>query len=126
MLNSRFRVLNRNVLSSRVFYNAVLQSGCSLICTRFVLYECLHKPRKSTTNEEEILKERLIQERNKGRFKDFHLSIADLQEVEILQNSKNLSKGELSSIAFAKRIGQGFLTDDQGARGLANKFWVCQ
>ena len=31
----------------------------------------------------------------------------------------NLGKGELSSIAFAKRTRQAFLTDDQGARKLA-------
>ncbi|WP_139998008.1 hypothetical protein [Paenibacillus paridis] len=92
------------------------------MCTRFVIYECLYKPRKNISEEEEILKSRLIQERNKGNFKDHHISIADLQDVEVLQNSKNLSKGELSSIVFAKRTNQAFLTDDQGARKLANKF----
>ncbi|WP_079914659.1 hypothetical protein [Paenibacillus sp. 32352] len=111
-----------NILSSTVFYSAVLQAKCTLICTRFVLYECLQKPRRSSTTEEEILKDRLISERNKGRLRDYHLSISDLQEVEILQSSKNLSKGELSSIAFAKRMGQAFLTDDQGARKLAAMF----
>jgi hypothetical protein len=42
-----------------------------------------------------------------------------LHEVEILEKRKRLGKGELSSIAFAKRTGQAFMTDDQKARRLA-------
>ena len=64
----------------------------------------------------------MIQERDNNKFKDYHISIADLQDIDVLQKSKNLSKGELSSIVFAKKIGQGFLTDDQGARKLAERF----
>ncbi|MDF5724128.1 MAG: XRE family transcriptional regulator, partial [Rhizonema sp. PD37] len=42
-------------------------------------------------------------------------------DVEILQKRMNLSKGELTSIVFAKKTRQAFLTDDQKARKLASK-----
>ncbi len=48
-----------------------------------------------------------------------HLDIDDLNDVEILQQRRRLGKGELASIAFAKRTGQAFITDDQRARTLA-------
>ena len=37
----------------------------------------------------------------------------------MLERRKKLGKGELSSIAFAKRTGQAFLTDDKNALKLA-------
>jgi len=46
------------------------------------------------------------------------ISIDDLQEIEILNNRKRLGKGELSSIVFAKKTMQAFLTDDKKARSL--------
>ena len=46
-------------------------------------------------------------------------SLEDLQEIEILERRKKLGKGELSSIAFAKRTRQAFLTDDKNALKLA-------
>lgn len=52
---------------------------------------------------------------------NYHISIEDLQDIEILQKRKNLSKGELSSIVFAKKTRQALLTDDQGARKLAEQ-----
>lgn len=111
-----------NLLSSDKLYSAALNSGCSFTCTRFVTYECLHKQRRQTSSEDLELQERLIKEQEKGHFEEFHITIEDLQDVEILQNSHSISKGELSSIAFAKRINQAFLTDDQEARQLASMF----
>jgi hypothetical protein len=51
--------------------------------------------------------------------KRVQIDLEDLQEVEILARRHNLSKGELSAIAFARRTGQAILTDDQKARRLA-------
>jgi hypothetical protein len=48
-----------------------------------------------------------------------HLDLEDLQEIEVLARRRNLGKGELSAIAFARRTGQAILTDDQKARKLA-------
>ena len=47
-----------------------------------------------------IIKQRqqLREETRKKRFRCEHLSISDLQEIEILENRKKLGKGELSSI----------------------------
>ena len=39
--------------------------------------------------------------------------------LDVLEKRRNLGKGELSSIVFAKKAGQPFLTDDKGARNLA-------
>ena len=59
--------------------------------------------------------------RTTGNFKSYHLDLEDLQEVDILLKRKNLGKGELSSIAFAKKTNQAFITDDMGARSLASE-----
>lgn len=111
-----------NILSSMILYRAAISdsAGCLFCCTSFVNYECLIKPRTDPTQQEKQLIKRLNTEKSKGKqFKDFHLSIEDLQDVEVLENRKNLGKGELSSIVFAKKTNQPFLTDDQGARRLA-------
>ncbi len=71
--------------------------------TSFVEYEVFYKPVKKETPI--IIKQRqqLREETRKKRFRCEHLSISDLQEIEILENRKKLGKGELSSIAFARK-----------------------
>ena len=110
-----------NILSSRLLYTTARNVNCSFCCTKFVQYECLHKPRKINTSEDIELQNRLTQAMQDGQFKSYDLALEDLQEVKILQQRKNLGKGELSSIAFAKRTNQAFLTDDRGARRLAEE-----
>jgi hypothetical protein len=105
-----------NLLSSKKLYRAALSSGCVFSCTSFVIYECLHKRRSKSDTE---LQSRLRSERTEGFFKSYSLALEDLQDVEILERRQRLGKGELSSIAFAKRTGQAFMTDDQKARRLA-------
>ena len=109
-----------NILSSKVFLNAAKSAKCVFCCTAFVQYECLDKPRKSKSVKEAELQKRLKLEQSKDQFKVYHLELEDLLDVDVLQKRKSLGKGELSSIAFAKRTRQSFLTDDQGARELAN------
>ena len=110
-----------NILSSKILCQAAISAGCVFSCTRFVYYECLIKPRKTVLDEDIELQHRLKQERKRGQFQDYHLEIGDLLEVELLERRRNLGKGELSSMAFAKRTRQAFLTDDQGARRLAEQ-----
>ena len=110
-----------NIVSSSQFYAASLHAKCEFICTGFVIYECLYKPRTNITETELKLQEILKKEINRGKFQSHHISIEDLQDLEIIENRKKLSKGELSSIVFSKKIRQAFLTDDQGARKLAEK-----
>lgn len=108
-----------NVLSSDKLYQSANAAGCVFCCTGFVNYECLLKPRKKIYAHDVELQNRLRSARARAKFQLFSLEIEDLQEVEILERRKKLGKGELSSIAFAKRTGQAFLTDDQNAVKLA-------
>ena len=83
-------------------------------------YECLTKPRKKapTESENELIR-RLNVAQSNGDFNAHPCDIGDLQTVKILESRKRLGKGELSSIAFAMKIRQAFITDDKKARKLA-------
>lgn len=109
-----------NILSSKLLNVTAREAGCTFCCTAYVEYECLRKPRSSQNAEELELVERLEFERAAGRFATYHLAVDDLIEVEVLENRKRLGKGELSTIAFAKRTNQFLITDDQKARRLAD------
>jgi len=111
-----------NLLSSRRMYSAAKDANCSFCCTTFVVYECLHKRRASEVPEENELKTRLKREIENSRIVSYSLDVADLQDVAVLESRRKLSKGELSSIAFANKTRQAFLTDDQKARKLAESF----
>jgi len=107
-----------NVLSSQLLYGAAREAGCDFCITTFVHYECLVKPRKAASKgpEEQLLMDRLKREQDRGRFKYHSCDIADLQQLATLAGRKRIGKGELSAIAFAMKINQAVLTDDQGAR----------
>jgi hypothetical protein len=111
-----------HLLSSRCLYNAAISRRVSLCITNFVLYEALFKARSRPNDADKRLKSRLAEERKQGQFIDYHLDIDDLQEVEILQNRRRLSKGELSTLAFAKKTTQAVLTDDRKAWRLAREY----
>lgn len=110
-----------NITSTQLLRTTAYSVKCSFCCTDFVYYECLYKPRTKVKPEDVALQNLLRQEIESGKFKNYHLDIEDLQEIEVLQKRKNLGKGELASIAFAKKTCQAFLTDDRGARNLAEK-----
>lgn len=110
-----------NILSSNLLCNAAKNAKCTFSCTQFVYYECLLKPRQKNSKEDFELQERYKRERRKGNFSKYHIAIEDLHDIEILEMRKKLSKGELSSIVFAKKTQQAFMTDDQGARRLAEQ-----
>jgi len=108
-----------NVLSSACLRAAAKDARCNFTITSFVHYECLIKPRSSPTEADHELRRRLQAEQRGGSFVAYSCSIEDLQDVKVLENRKRLGMGEISSIAFAMRIGQAVLTDDQKARKLA-------
>ncbi|MCF8098422.1 MAG: hypothetical protein K9K65_11305 [Desulfarculaceae bacterium] len=108
-----------NLLSSLLLFSRSINGGCNFYCTVYVIYECLYKPRKDPTESDKQLIERLKDQRIKGNFNTYPLSIEDLQDYEILQRRKRLGAGEISSIAYAKKTGLVFLTDDQKARKFA-------
>lgn len=107
-----------HVLSSRRLVSATRNARCQFAATAFVYYEALHKPRKASKKEDLELQDRLRKERVTGWFGDCSLEISDLQDVNVLDKRMRLGKGELSSIAFAKKAGLAFMTDDQKARKL--------
>jgi len=108
-----------NVLSSLLLWSRALQAACTFCCTQFVVYECIYKRRKKPTEGDEELQRRMRRELDARRIILARLDLEDLQDVEVLAARRNLSKGELSAIAFARRTDQAFLTDDQKARRLA-------
>lgn len=108
-----------NVLSSLRLYNASKEAQCEFCITDFVRYECLVKTRTALNAAGRTLISRLIAEQSRGAFKSHSCSIDDLQAVNVLEQRKRLGKGELSTIAFAMKIRQAVLTDDQKARRLA-------
>ncbi len=108
-----------NVLSSTRLYSAAKEARCDFCITTFVSYECLLKPRKSINAAEQQLMDKLKKEQSNGAFKPQSCGIGDLQSIQVLESRKRLGKGELSSIAFAMKIGQAFITDDIKARKLA-------
>lgn len=105
-----------NILSSMTLFEVSQEHKFDFCMTKFVEYECLHKPRTDATDHELELKKRLESQKKKGKFPSYGLTLEDLQHEDILKVKGRFGKGELSSIAFAKKIGIGFLTDDQGAR----------
>jgi len=111
-----------NILSSQKFLSLAKQAGCSFLYTRFVLYECLYKPRTEFNQRDNELQERLKRLIAQKGIAEFSLDIEDLQDIEVLQQRENLGKGELSSIVLAKKFGRSFQTDDQGARKLSKVF----
>lgn len=108
----------QNILSSNTLHTAIINSGFSFCVTKFVEYEMLYKQSSTQSNEEDTIKNIYRQEVSKGKYECHNLSIEDLQEIEILESRKKLGKGELSIIAFAKKINHGIMTDDQAARKL--------
>lgn len=108
-----------NILSSQRLHSAAKEAHCEFCITAFVRYECLAKPRKAPTEADHELRRRLVREQANGGFKSHSCGIGDLQAVKVLENRRRLGKGELSSIAFAMKIGQAVITDDQKARRLA-------
>lgn len=123
---SRFHLVNVadtcsvwNILSSARLHSAAKEARCDFCITDFVSYECLVKPRKSPTDADLELRRRLLAEQRNGGFRAHSCGIDDLQDVTALRDRKRLGMGEISSIAFAMKIRQAVITDDQKARKLA-------
>ena len=105
-----------NILSSKILFAVLEDQNFIFSCTPFVVYECLYRNRTNSNPGDVVLKQ-LAKEKIDKKDIDVHpLTIDDLQDSEILRFRNKLGRGELSSIAFAKKTGLCFLTDDQGAR----------
>lgn len=122
---STFKLLNVadtcalwNVLASPLLYRNARAVGVSMSSTQFVRYECLHK-RGANSPEWNELRKRLLERSAAGEIIFCHIELEDLQEVASLEGRLAISKGELSSIAWAKRTAQSFFSDDKKAKRLA-------
>lgn len=121
---SRFKPYNiidscavSNVLLSGRLFHVARNAGCVFCCAYYVLYECLVKQPKIHSDSYVETKKRLEQARKSGsQFQEIHIDIEDLQDADVMSRRKRVDKGELASIALAKKIRQAFLTDDQNAR----------
>jgi predicted nucleic acid-binding protein len=106
-----------NILRSQSLYSAALAAGCHFVITTYVEYECLRKPRKRISAADTELVSRLKAAQSNGSFSAHSADLSDLEPL--LLNRKRLGRGEISSIAFAIKLRQAVLTDDQKARRLA-------
>ena len=105
-----------DILSSKLFYSVSINHLKQFAITNFVLYEALHKPRKSKNIQEEEIQKILINKINIKKFNIYEISIEDLQDPYALKYRNHIGKGELSCILFTKKTSLAFLTDDQKAR----------
>ena len=110
-----------NILSSQIFYAVLADQRFEFSCTDFVIYECLHRARSVVTAHDEQIKRRLKKLIDGKKITAHKLTIEDLQDEQVLANRRSLGRGELSSIAFAKKTHLCFLTDDQKARKIAGE-----
>jgi len=105
-----------NIFSSRLLSARLKDAQFDFSITRFVEYECLYRPSKTMTAKKRELQARIADLKQKGKLLVHGLTIADLQDEVLVQHGTKFGIGELSCIAFCKKINQYFLTDDQGAR----------
>lgn len=110
-----------NMLSSLRLNQAAIQAKLHFCITPVVLYECLHKPRKNITADEQIIKDRLKYNRAKGRFPVQECSLDDLLAISEKAPGR-LGSGELSCIAVAYRVRSiAVMTDEKLARKYAQE-----
>src|ERR1043166_8047763 len=98
------------MLSSRLLWSRARGMGISVCFTQFIKYECLHKPGRARPERTEMQK-RMRREIEDGNLMCCNIELEDLQDIDVLSARKKVSTGELSSMVFAKRTGQAFLSD---------------
>ncbi len=107
-----------NILGSAFLYRASRNARVTISSTQFVHYECFYK-RGGNSPEWQELRSRLRERMKNGEIRFWDIDLEDLQELAALEQRKAISKGELSSIVFAKRTVQSFFSDDRQAKALA-------
>lgn len=110
-----------NVFSSQVFLSVLEDQQFNFSCTDYVIYECLYSKRSNPTVADDRLQQLTKTKLAQKKLTKHPLTIEDLQDEQILKYRKKLGRGELSSIAFAKKTNLCFLTDDKQARKLATE-----
>lgn len=110
-----------NVLSSRRLFQAARTAKVHFCITEMVHFECVLKPRKTVTAEQDELLRRFRAAASDGCFPVQACTLEDLIQVSRGAPSA-LSSGELSCIATAYKIRSiAFMTDEKKARKYADK-----
>ncbi|WP_431689458.1 hypothetical protein [Hahella sp. NBU794] len=109
-----------SMLSSQLLSRAIVQAQLYVCITPVVLYECLHKPRTITSEQQELMG-RLKKAQSDGRFSIQECSLEDLLAVSA-QAPGRLGAGELSCIATSYSIRSiAFITEEQLAKKYAKR-----
>lgn len=109
------------MLSSLRLNEAAFRANLHFCITPVVLYECLHKPRANVTPEQSELMDRLVSNRNKGRFSLQECSLDDLLSIAEKAPGR-LGSGEMSCLAAAYRIRSiAVMIDERVARKYAQE-----
>jgi hypothetical protein len=103
-----------NILSSKTL-SVAARGRCHFMLAEYVRYECLVKPRKTPNDQlQDRLREELISERY---FSAIPLTIEDLRDLAVTVGKvRRFHHGEFAALALARKLGNGFLTDDLAAR----------
>jgi len=110
-----------NILCSQRLTVAAKCGKRHFVLAEYVRYECLVKPRKKPLTEIEIAhKCRLNDELQSGKhFSSCSLEVEDLVNMMNTLGAVNLKRfhqGEFAALALARKLHNGFLTDDLAAR----------
>lgn len=109
-----------NILCSRALTIAAKSQDRHFVLADYVRYECLVKPRKPPSDIEVAMQGRLRDELASNRHFSVHqLDVADLTElVTAIGSPRRFHRGEVAALALARKLRNGFLTDDRVARRL--------
>lgn len=107
-----------NILCCRSLTIAAKNRNHHFVLADYVRYECLVKWRKNTTAIEAEMQSQLRDElATKRNFSVHNVEIADLLElVAVVGSPRRFDKGEFAALALARKLRNGFLTDDRAAR----------
>lgn len=107
-----------NILCSPTLSAAVSGQGRHFVLAEYVRYECLAKRRTNPTEADAALCEKLKAElANSTHFSVHPLGVDDLRDlVASVGSPKRFDLGEVAALALARKLGNGFLTDDRAAR----------
>lgn len=107
-----------NILCSRTLTAATKSQNRCFVLADYVRYECLVKPRRTTSDIEEGMQNQLLDELAGNRCFSVHqLEVADLLDlVNAVGSPRKFHKGELAALAVARKLRSGFMTDDRVAK----------
>lgn len=107
-----------NILCSPTLSAAVSGRGRHFVLAEYVRYECLGKPRKNSTEADSALCDKLkVELANSRQFSVHPLSVDDLRDlVASVGSPRRFHQGEVAALALARKLGNGFLTDDRAAQ----------